>query len=217
MLASKQHGQHLVNGSGRIEPFLWNRFRTVELWSPGFFAFIAAYFPVDYVLVHEGGIPLASREAVRARLDRGNEGWQQVFRSDRIRVFEIDRSAGRGAIVDRVFLRREIASRAEVVFSARLAPHEGPPAPGGAPASATMELLRDGEIVGSWELVAGWRQFRVTVPVGAVAPEAYRARCSPGKAPCAGWPQAGALFRWRVQGERPTAFEIRSLSIERSP
>jgi len=205
MLASKQHGRHLVNGTGRIEPFLWHRFRTLESWSDNFFLFIVAYFPIDYVLVHEAGIPITSRAAVLARLDAGADGWQQVFRSAGIRVYAIDRSSGRGTYVDRLFLRREIAPRADVAFSARVALDAGLTA-GGGQAATTLELLRDGELVEAWELDAGWRQFRVTVPVDAVAPAVKE-----------GWPRAGALLRWRVRGGTGAGFEMRSLSVVRSP
>ncbi len=125
MLASKAHGQHLVNGTGRIRPFLWRRFRRTEFWSDDFFGFIAAYFPADYVLVHEGGIPPRSRAAVWARLEGASDGWVEVFRSAAVRVYTIDRSFGRGSFIDRLFLRREIAPRASVSFSARVDPEAG--------------------------------------------------------------------------------------------
>ncbi len=205
MLASKQHGRHLVNGTGRIEPFLWHRFRDYEAWSDGFFGFITAYFPVDYVLVHEEGIPDRLRDAVLARLDRGTDGWREAFRSPRVRAYTIDRSFGRGTYVDRFVLRRAITPRAEVVFSARVAPDAASKAHGGSEASTTLELLRDGEPIEAWALAAGWREFRVTFPVAAVGPDSRD------------WPRAGTLLRWRVPADTGAAFEIRSLSVEPSP
>jgi hypothetical protein len=203
MLASKQHGRHLANGTGRIEPFLWRRFRRVEPWTDEFFAYVAAYFPVRFVLVHEGGIPEGSRDAVWARLERGTDGWREVFRSERVRVYEVDRSFGRGAFVDRLFLRRETAPRARVGFSARLAP-DGRAAGEALAEAATLELLCDGEPVAAWEIDGGWRRLETTVPVGEAAP-----------ADVGGWPRSAARLTWRVQPDTAPAFEIEGLSVER--
>jgi hypothetical protein len=209
MLASKQHEQHLVNGTGRVEPFLWGRFRAVELWSDGFFEFIASYLPVRYVLVHEAGLPPASRDAVWARLDRATNGWRPLFRSPGgVRIYGVDRSAGRGAMVDRIYLRREVAPAADVAFSARVAT-VGADYPG----HATLHLLRDGEPVGEWAIDGGWRELRIAVPVDATAGDRYEQRCEAGRPPCVGWPPAGVLFRWRTSADAPVAFEIRGLSI----
>jgi hypothetical protein len=204
MLASKQHGKPLVNGVGRVRPFFWQRFRRIEPWSDPFFTFIAAYFPISHVLVHEAGIPVAERDAVWARLNQDTDGWRPVFHSQGVRVYALDRSFGRGTYLDRLFLRREIAPRAEVVFSARVAPEARPTAEAGDQASTTLDLLRDRHPVGAWELGAGWREFRVTVPIDAVASDIER-----------GWPRAGVLLRWKTQGNPGAAFEIRGLSVER--
>ena len=145
MLASKQHGHHLVNGTGRIEPMLWRRFRLLEHWSDEFFTFISAYFPVDYVLVHDAGMPPPSREPLKARLLRGTDGWREVFSSTGVAVYAIDRSFGGGTQVDRLLLRRDLTPRAEVVFSARAAVKAGLTTDAGRQTRTTLELLRDGE------------------------------------------------------------------------
>jgi hypothetical protein len=207
MLASKQHGQHLVNGTARIEPFLWTRFRGLELWSDGFFAFVASYFPVKYVLVHEQGLPPSSRAAAWERIEAPASGWREMFRSPGgVRIYTVDRSAARGAVVDRVFVRREVAPMVDVRFSARLA--DGAVRP-----PATLELLRDGERVGTWEIGESWSDMRVAVPIGERAPPRYDARCTAGQPPCSGWPHAGVLLRWRTEGSPPASFELSRLSV----
>jgi hypothetical protein len=123
-----------------------------------------------------------------------------------VRIFTVDRSAARGPVVDRVFVRREIASLADVRFSARLAGND-------VRSPVTLELLRDGEPVGSWEIRESWRDVRVTVPVGERAPARYDAQCTAGRAPCAGWPHAGVLLRWRTTGGTPASFELSRLSV----
>jgi hypothetical protein len=204
MLASKQHGQHLVNGTGRIEPFLWYRFRWIEPWSDDYFGFITAYFPVDYVLIHQAGLPDTVREAVSSRLARGTDGWRPLMRSPGVHLYTIDRSFGRGSSVDRLFLRRHLTPRADVEFSARRAGeagavsgHAGQPAP-------TLELLRDGEVIDAWPLGAEWRDFRASVPVAAGATE-----------PGGEWPRTGTLLRWRLRGAPASTFELRDLSVAR--
>jgi hypothetical protein len=207
MLASKQHGRHLVNGTGRVEPFLWTRFRGLELWSDGFFAFVASYFPVKYVLVHEQGLPEADRAAAWQRIESPASGWTPLFRSPGgVRIYAVDRASARGPLVDRIFVRDEIAPRADVAFSARLAE-------GDTRAAATLDLLRDGVLVQSWEIGAAWRELRLTVPIDARAPARYDARCAPGQPPCVGWPRAGVLFRWRIQGATPAPFELSGVSV----
>jgi hypothetical protein len=193
MLASKQHGQHLVNGSGRIEPFLWRRFRGLAPWSDPFFTYINAYFPVRYVLVHENGVPPDS-SALWAHLDSGSDGWQQVFRSSRVRVYQVDRSFARGPTVDRLFLRRDLVPAATVTFDARLSAAE----------AATLELLRDEEVLNSWPIDGAWRPFRAAVAITPVAPQ-----------PDSEWPRTGTLLRWRVRGEGAPVIELRHLSVER--
>jgi hypothetical protein len=202
MLASKQHGRHLVNGSGRIEPFLWRRFRRVTPWTDEFFAFVAAYFPVRHVLVHEGGLPEDSRAAVWGRLETGRDGWREVFRSEGARVYAVDRSFGRGTFVDRLFLRRETAPRARIAFSARVAPGAGA-AGEGASEAATLELLRDGERVGTWAIDGAWRGIEVPVPVGEAPADG------------GGWPRAAVRLTWRVEPDTAPPFEIQGLSVER--
>jgi hypothetical protein len=203
MLASKQHGRHLANGTGRIEPFLWRRFRRVEPWTDAFFAYVAAYFPVRFVLVHEGGIPEGSRDAVWARLDEGTDGWREVFRSERVRVYTIDRSLGRGTFVDRLFPRSETAPRARVGFSARVAP-DGRTAGEAVAQGAKLELLCDGEPVAAWEIGDAWRRIETTVVVDQAAP-----------ADVGGWPRSAVRFTWRVQPDTAPTFEIEGLSVER--
>lgn len=205
MLASKAHGQHLVNGTGRIRPFLWRRFRRTEQWSDDFFAFIAAYFPVDYVLVHDGGIPPRSRPAIWDRLKSAADGWEEVFRSAGVGVYTIDRSFGRGTFVDRLFLRREIAPRARVLFSARVDPEDGGGEERGAETSTTLELLQDGVPVEAWTIDSRWRELRATFPVDAIAPD-----------PGGRWPAGTARLSWRSEGDTGPAFEIRGLSVRRA-
>jgi hypothetical protein len=204
MLASKQHGKHLVNGAGRVEPAMWQHFRGLEPWSDEFFAFIAACFPVDYVLVHEGGIPDAQRDAVWARLASGVDGWKEVFHSPRVRVFSIDRSFGRAPSIDRLLLRKDLAPSADVAFSARLA---RPPSDADATAGegATLELLRDSVLIASWPIDAGWREYRATVEVAPVP-----------AAPSALWPSGGTLLRWRVREPGRPPFELRGLAVNRA-
>jgi hypothetical protein len=203
MLASKQHGHHLVNGTGRIEPMLWHRFRTLDHWSDSFFAFITAYFPVDYVLVHEAGIQPSARDALKARLLRGTDGWREVFSSTGVTAYAIDRSFGRGTLVDRLMLRQHLAPRADIVFSARAMLEGESASANGGHTSATLELVREGELVETWELDAEWRDFRVTVPVAAVGPGDD------------GWPRTATLLRWRVRESSGGAFEMRGLKVAR--
>ena len=201
MLAAKQHGQHLVNGTGRIEPFLWIRFRWLEPWSDEFFTYITAYLPVDYVLVHEAGIPREARDALWSRLDSGRAGWQPMFRSAAIRVYRIDRSAGRGPTIDRLFLRRLLAPLASVSFTARLASEDGR-ADGQSP--ATLELLCDGEVITTVAIGPEWQPFHARVPVAAAAAAAVT-----------GWPRSATLLRWRVRGRNVTV-ELKDLSVDRN-
>jgi len=204
MLASKQHDQHLVNGTARTEPFLWRRFRRLEHWSDDFFAFITAYFPVRYVLVHEGGLPPRSRDRVWARLDGGGDGWEEVFRSTGTRVYTVDRSTGHGVFVDRLYRRREIAPLARAAFSVRLRSGVGA-LTGSELASGTLELLRDGDLIETWPITATWRRLQTEIPVDAMAPRDRR-----------GWPGAAVLLRWRLRGEEEPEFELRGLSVEGS-
>ena len=205
MLASKAHGQHLVNGTGRIRPFLWRRFRRTESWSDEFFGFIAAYFPVDYVLVHEGGIPARSRQRRMGAAGRGIGrlgGSVPLGRGPCLH----DRSVLRaGTFVDRLFLRREIAPRASVVFSARLDPEVGGGEERGAETSTTLELLQDGVPVEAWTIDSRWRELKASVSVAAIAP-----------ALSGGWPGSASRFTWRSGADAGPAFEIRDLSVRRA-
>ncbi|MCL4846627.1 MAG: hypothetical protein KJ066_08835 [Acidobacteria bacterium] len=201
MLASKQHGQHLANGSGRIEPLLWSRFRQNEPWSDAFFGFITAYFPVDYVLLHEAGLPPDAREVVRARIARRIDGWNEVFSGGGVSVFTVDRSFGQGTRVDRLVRRRDASPVSEITFSVRRAPpHDEAP---GHDASnpVVVDLFRDDEPVGSWPLDGEWREVVVRIPVGAVSPAGWEA-----------WPRTTTLLRWQA---REGAFELRNLRVGR--
>jgi hypothetical protein len=203
MLAAKQHGKHLVNGTGRIEPFLWVRFRWLEPWSREFFTYIASYLPVDFVLVHERGVPEAQRAAVWDSVTGATAGWQPMMRSPAIRVFRVDRSFGHGVVVDRLLLRRDYEGRARVEFAARRAPaaagENGPASP------VTLELLRDGEAVSSFEIDADWRSFAADVPILPV-PSDWTSE----------WPRTGSLLRWRVRGDGKELIELRAISIQRA-
>jgi hypothetical protein len=204
MLTSKQHYRHLVNGTGRIEPFLWTRLRSLDPLSEPFYRFIEAYFPVKYVVFHEDGFPSEHRDQVWAAIAPPSAAWREVSRAQGMRVFEVNRSAGRGPIVDRILLRRAVTPRVAIAFAARAEVPAG--------ATATVELLRDGDVVATWTMSAGWATYSVEVPVSPVAPAIYRSRCAPRQAPCAGWPDAGTLLRWRLssgEGE----IEIRDLSF----
>ena len=204
MLASKQHHQHLVNGTARTEPFLWRRFRRVDRWSDEYLEFIRAYFPVRFVLVHEEGLPPSGRDAVRAWLDQPTTGWDEVFRSPGTRVYTVDRSTGQGVFVDRLYLRRGIAPLARVAFSVRLR-SGARSSTGGEPASGTLELLRDGDLVETWPITPTWRPLQAEVPIDATAPRDH-----------GGWPGAAVLLRWRLRGEEEPGFELRGLSVEGS-
>jgi hypothetical protein len=200
MLASKQHGLPLVNGTGRIEPFLWQRFRWLEPWQDEFFTYISAYFPVRYVVVHENGLPVETRDALWARLDSGRDGWRAVFRSTRIRVFALDRSSGRGPTVDRLYLRRDLVPAASIAFTARVL--AGQSESDGA--QATLELLRDGEAIASWPVGASWQPLGATVTIPPVPPNASE------------WPETGTLLRWRVRGSGGAVVELRDITAVRS-
>ena len=197
MLASKEHPYRLVNGSGRIEPFLWRRFRATEQWSDGFFSYITSYFPVDYVLVHELGIPEPMRDVVWARL--AEQKWSEEFRSQRIRIYRVDRSAGRGSPVDRLMLRRDLAPRAEVHFSARTL------ADAANGQSGVLELLRDGDVVGECAVNEEWRSCTASVPVTDDVSD-WRSE----------WPRTATLLRWQVRGDRAAEFELQGIKIGRS-
>jgi hypothetical protein len=202
MLASKQHGLPLVNGTGRIEPFLWQRFRWLEPWQDEFFTYISAYFPVRYVLVHEDGLPLEMRDPLWNRLDSGRDGWRPVFRSNRVRVFSLDRSFGSGPIVDRLYLRRDLVPEASIAFTARV-PGSNPDADATAP--ATLELLRDGETVATWPVGANWQRLGARVTIPSVPPNASE------------WPETGTLLRWRVRGLEGAVVGLRDITVVRSP
>jgi hypothetical protein len=187
---------------------LWSRFRTLEHWSDAFFTFITAYFPVDYVLVHDAGIPPPARAALKARLLSGTDGWHEAFNSTGVVIYTIDRSFGRGPQVDRLWLRRHLAPQANVAFSARAAFATGPTIATGSqdPPSTTLELLLDGGFVERWTLDGEWRDVRVTVPVETVGPDDSE-----------GWPRTTTLLRWRVREGAGDTFEIRNLRVERHP
>ena len=200
MLASKQHGQHLVNGSGRVEPFLWERLRWHEPFSDSFFTYVSSYLPVEYALVHDSGLPQDSRDAIWARLESGRDGWEPLFRSPAIRVYKVHRSAGRGPMIERLFLRRELAPTADLRFEARLAPSDGAPAA----STAQLTLLRDGDALTTYTIGPEWQTFRIAVPVPA----------TPLK-PTGEWPRTTALFRWQPL-EQGAVFEIRELAVARA-
>lgn len=202
MLASKQHGQALVNGSGRVEPFLWQRFRWLEPWTDEFFTYVTAYFPVDYVLVHEGGIPASVRGAVWDRLSRGADGWRELYRSPQIRVYTIDRSFARGSVVDRLALRRDLAPLADIRYEARVPGQPDSPAGTDRQLPIVLELLRDGDPAGECLLTDRWQTCEASVPVAADAGD----RLSE-------WPKTTTLLRWRVRGHPDTVFELRGLRI----
>jgi hypothetical protein len=208
MLASKQHHRHLANGAGRIEPLLWNRLQTIDPFSESYYRFIEAYLPVKYVLFHQAGLPAERREDVWRTLSRQPGAWREVARFEGVRVYEVNRTAARGRFVDRVLLRRNALPRIEIGFSGRVV--------GGDAATSPVELLRDGEVVATWDIGGDWSGFNATVPVSASAPAAYRSRCAPRQAPCRGWPKAGTLLRWRLATE-DAEFEIRDLSFRRLP
>jgi hypothetical protein len=203
MLASKQHDRPLVNGTGRIRPFFYQRFRGIPSWTDPFFTFVSAYFPVDYVMIHEAGIPPADRDALWARLEGGGDGWRLAYRAAGIRAYTVDRSFGSGTHLDRVFVRRDLLPAALVGFSVRLAPGQQPADPAAA-APVLLDLARDFEPVASWPIDETWREVRVRVPVGEASPTLE-----------AGWPRAGVVLRWTTRGTPAPAFEIRALSVAR--
>ena len=202
MLASKQHGQPLANGSGRVEPLLWERLRWHEPWTDDFFSYVAAYLPVEYVLVHEGGLPQESRDAVLARLDSGSDGWQLMFRSPAIRVYRLDRSSGRGPMIDRLLLRRDVAPGADVRFSARVVRAAADAVEPLQPAS--LELRRDRDVITTFTLGSEWQAFQATVPVSAMP-----------DTPTGEWPRTATLLRWQIVGSNAVV-EMRGLAVERS-
>jgi hypothetical protein len=198
MLAAKQHHQHLANGTGRIEPLLWRRFRGLEPWSEPFFRHITSYFPVDYVLVHEGGIAPEARESVWSKV--AEEGWREEFRS-RIRIYSVDRSKGKGAMVDRLYLRERIAPAATVQFAARLAGEPGAPT-GDVTSSAVLELLRDSEVVAECPVAATWHSCAAQIIVAKRSP-----------LPETQWPRTTTLLRWQIRGNAAALFEMKDLTV----
>jgi hypothetical protein len=154
------------------------------------------------VLVHEGGIPTSARGAVWDRLSRGTDGWRELYRSPQIRVYTIDRSFGRGSVVDRLALRRDLAPLAEVRFEARLASSPDSPAGTDRPQPSVLELLRDGEPAGECVLTDRWQSCQASVPVAADAGDRQSE-----------WPKTTTLLRWRVRGHPDAVFELRGLSI----
>ena len=114
----------------------------------------------------------------------------------RIRIYRVDRSAGRGSLVDRLVLRRDLAPRAEVQFSARTL--------GGAAngQTAVLELLRDGEVVAECAVDAEWRACTASVPV---TDDVSNWRSE--------WPRTATLLRWQVRGDRAAAFELQEIKI----
>jgi hypothetical protein len=202
MLASKQHGQHLVNGSGRVEPFLWKRLRWHEPFTDGFFSYVASYLPVEYALVHEAALPQDVRAEILARLESGRDGWIPMFGSPAIRVYRVDRSSGRGPMVERLFLRRDVAPVADLRVAARLAP--GADGTAAVPRSATLELRHDGNTVSSYTIGLEWQTFTATVPVASTPDR-----------PTGEWPRTTTLLRWEVR-EPGVSVEIRELSLERA-
>jgi hypothetical protein len=194
MLASKQHGQHLVNGSARLEPFLWARFRNIDPWSDEFFIYITSNFPVEYILVHQGGLPEDLRRAILSRLDTGQDGWRQVFDSPAIRIYQPDRTFGRGRQIDRSFLRQGLGGFVTIRFSGRLVSN--------AVATGTLELRQNGALVTAFAIDDQWRQFEASAPVSQVAPEATE------------WPRSSTLFRWQLSDVAGAEIEVRDLVVE---
>jgi len=214
MLASKQHGQHLANGVGRITPGLWHQFLDIEPWSEEFFVFIESYLPVRYVIVHGDGLPDEIRVPVMRRLLAGVHGWREEFRAGRTRVFSLDRSAGGGEYIDRIYLRAELSPGAIVRFAARIAPAADQTADersttGGAGARAaggtvTLGLFQNAEPVASFEIGDEWRDYEVFVPVAPIGPLVQDS-----------WPRSGTLLTWQMDVEGGPAFEVRNLSVIR--
>jgi hypothetical protein len=214
MLASKQHGKHLVNGVGRITPGLWHQFLDVEPWSEEFFVFIESYLPVRYVIVHGDGLPDEIRVPVMRRLLAGVHGWREEFRAGRTRVFTLDRSAGGGEYLDRIYLRAELSPGAMVRFAARVAPPADQPTDerspsGGASATAaggtaTLGLFQNAEPVASFEIGDEWEDYEVFVPVAPIGPLVQDS-----------WPRSGTLLTWQPRAEGGPAFEVRNLSVIR--
>jgi hypothetical protein len=128
------------------------------------------------------------------------------MRSPGVRLFTIDRSFGQGASVDRLFLRRHLAPRADVEFSARRADEAGATSGDTGQPPPTLELLRDGEVIDAWPIGSEWREYSASVPVATVAAERSR-----------DWPRTGTLLRWRLRGAPSSTFELRDLSVDRTP
>jgi len=131
-----------------------------------------------------------------------NEAFYRGARPHRVSLFTIDRSFGRGPVVDRLFLRRHLAPRAEVAFSSRRADEAGAAGSDAGQTAPTLELLRDGEAIDAWPLGGEWREFRASVPVAAVPAERSR-----------DWPRTTTLLRWRLRGAPSSSFELRDISV----
>lgn len=228
MLASKQHRKQLVNGTARVEPFLWRDFVNIEPFSDEFFRYIRSYFPLTYVMLHRQGMPADMRYTASTRLQAGDSGWTEVHREGPTRVYTVDRSFDRGRYVDRIYLRRDIAPRAQVRFSARAmvepatgstvgaigdaardsrvgADIPGGPSRGGRDSVAiTVELFQNAEIIEAFEIGPRWRDFELLIDV---APH--------GPLDDDPWPRPGTLLTWQLRDGETTPFEVRHLSVER--
>lgn len=199
MLASKRHQKHLVNGAGRITPMLWQQFVDLEAWTPEFFTFVASYFPVRYVIVHENGLPPVTRIDGVWREAAAAAGWSEEEAIADAHVFRVDRSSAAGTFVDRIYLRRDLAPAARVSFAARST----------AAAPTELTFFQNAEPVDSWPIDGRWRTFEVEISVAAAAPLVEDP-----------WPRAATLLTWQSPATPPGSFELRDIivtALERRP
>ena len=179
MLASRRHWKRLVNGTGGQMPPLHEKFYFVEPWSEEFFSFVRSYLPVRYVVVHEAFLTAPVKTDLLPRLATGHQGWGRAYQNRGAWVFDVDRSADRGPVVERVYLRSALAPMARLSFDVR-----AQDLPEG---NLIVELLQDDQRIGAWPIGPDWRTVSIDVPVAARAPIAENA-----------WPRATTLFRWQL-------------------
>jgi len=201
MLASRRHFKPLVNGtSGQIPP-MHDWFFKQPLWTEDWFWIVRSYLPVRYVVVHEEFLAPEVRLDLLPRLASGHQGWRRVFYAEGTWVFEVDRASGRGAAIDRIYRRSDLAPGVRLSFEVR--------SENAVEADLSVELLRDDQPVASWPIDETWRRITVDVPVEAASRDAVR---RPLPAPPI-FPPSTTLFTWRILPLVADRLVVRNISM----